>query len=135
MSNAKGFTLIEVMVAMLLLLSAIALTNAVYSNSVSATLKAERSLMLSQYLPMILAETRRQVRESNGETNSGGGTLRGIEYRWKTELIERGAPPPRFDAEAREFRRYEQKFNLWQVSLDIEHQGRTQSVEFKEVSW
>lgn len=135
MSNAKGFTLIEVMVAMLLLLSAIALTNAVYSNAVSATLKAERSLMLSQYMPMILAETRRQVRESNGQSLTGSGRLRGIEYNWEAELLERGAPPARFDAEAREFRRYEQKFSLWQVSLNLQHQGRTQRVQFKEVSW
>lgn len=134
MSKSQGFTLIEVLVASVILMGAITIANAVYGNAVEATLKSRAALELNKNLPIVLANVRREVREAP-EKNNGSGSVFDIAYRWKKELVEKGAPPPQFDVDERRMVRYEEKFSLWLVSLEVQQKGKTRTYEFNEVTW
>jgi prepilin-type N-terminal cleavage/methylation domain-containing protein len=134
MSKNQGFTLIEVLVASVILMGAIAIANAVYGNAVEATLKSRAALELNKNLPIVLANVRREVREAPDKSN-GSGQVFDLTYRWNKELVEKGAPPPQFDVDERRMVRYEEKFSLWLVSLEVQQKGKTRTYEFNEVTW
>ncbi|TDP40233.1 prepilin-type N-terminal cleavage/methylation domain-containing protein [Idiomarina aquatica] len=134
MSCNRGFTLIEVLVASVILMGAIAVANAVYSNAVEATLKSRAALELNKNLPIVLANVRREVREAPTKSN-GSGQVFGLSYQWTKELVEKAAPPPQFDVDERRMVRYEEKFSLWLVTLNVQYQGKTRTFELNEVTW
>lgn len=134
MRYTKGFTLIEVLIASVILIGAIAIANAVYGNAVEATLKSKAVLALNKNMPIVLANVRRDIR-AEPKAKSGSGRVFGLSYSWKKQLVEKGAPPSKFDADERQIVRYEEKFSLWLVTLQVTRGSSSRTYQFNEVTW
>ncbi len=130
--RSKGFTLIEVLIAGVILVSAISMATLVYRSSLLSSEKAERMTHMSSAMAILLDEVRDNIR--NGVVQDSGRLLK-VDYSWQAELIESGAPPSLVDPETSEVMNFEPRYRLWQVTLELTISGFSREYTFREVSW
>lgn len=133
-----GFTLIEVMVAALILFSVIATVTMVYRGAFLASEKAENHISISGVLPSVLATVRHEVRLHGNSTDkefTRQGRAWDIHYQWRARLVTHQAAPERFDVDSGQFVTPPKKYKLWQVELTLSRNGLNKQYQFNELSW
>lgn len=134
--NVRGFTLIEVLIASVIIITVLSLTSMSFSNARSSSEKAANTLKMLAPVPIILDTVREQIRSQVQSDNiSGDGILDGIHYRWSAELEVAGAPPANFDVEQGIAVTYKARYKLYQVSLTVESGRLSETYQFKELAW
>lgn len=131
----SGFTLVEVLIALVIVVSTIALSSAIYSNAIASSSKATSVLKINAVTPLLLDEIRQSLRDNRGESASGRGNYNGVAYTWQSRLLKRGKPIPRVNIDASPTTPTREKFFLWQVTLSMEFEQNRRQFSFKEVSW
>jgi len=134
----SGFTLIEVMVAAVILFSVIASVSMIYRGAFISSQKANNNIEISGVLPSILATLRFDIRQQGNssltELNKQGNVW-GINYQWQAQLIAFKSAPEKFDVDRGEFITPPKKYKLWQVTLILKKNGLTKQYTLKELSW
>jgi len=137
-NKAEGFTLIEVMVAAVILFSVIASVSLIYRGAFISSQKANDHIEITGVLPSILATLRHQIREQANSSltklNDQGITW-GVNYEWQAELLEFKSAPEKFDADSGQFGTPQKRYKLWQVTLILKKNGLSKQYTFKELSW
>lgn len=133
--RSNGFTLIEVLIASVILFAVIASVTDVYRSSVRADMKSRAVLDLNAGVPLIAAHIREVLRDQPSETATGSGRLLGIDYAFTATTIAFKPAPPRFDPDSGEFREYPPRYRLYRVQLELSNRDAKRSLEFKEVAW
>lgn len=130
-----GFTLIEILVAMLILLTTISAVSMVYRTSVNSSLSASKNLVISANLSSIINSIKFQLRSESGEQDKyqGEGKYWKVDYYWIANQGKFEAAPEHFVNE--EFVQPEPRFKLWDVSLTLVYRGTSTQYQYKEVSW
>lgn len=136
-SAQSGFTLLEIMVASVILIASIAAISLSFRGALLSSQKAETNLQVSGAIEFLTDHVTREIRAINSEnaTMSGKGILWGISYKWQAELAQKGAAPERFDIDSGNFVSEEARFKLWMVTLELSRNGVNKSYSFYEVSW
>lgn len=136
-STNKGFTLLEVLVASVIMISAVAAISMAYRGAFIASERAEKHVNITSAMPMILSQVRKAIRQPTSESSTEPHRERiwGVNYQWRAEAVANRKPPQRYDVEAEDFVTSEREFTLWRVILDVEQNGIRQQYEFFEVSW
>ncbi len=139
MNNKKnGFTLIEVMVATVILISSVAAMSMVYRGAFLSSDKADKHINITGVLPSVLAVIRDEVRQlgnSDLERLSGQGSAWDVRYQWSATLVDFQSAPEKFDSESESFIVPDKKYKLWQVELTLERNSLIKDYVFKELSW
>ena len=130
-----GFTLIEVLIASVILFAVIAAVTDGYRSSVRSDIKSRAVLDLNATLPLIVPHIREVLRSQPTETASGSGRILGVDYAFNATTIAFKPPPPRFDPDSGEFREYPPRYRLYQVRLELSNRDARRSLEFKELAW
>ena len=136
--KSTGFTLIEVMVASVILFASIAVVSVVYRGAFISSEKANTHIKVSGMLPSILATIREDIRQQGNSTSielQHQSTAWQIKYRWQASLLKQKAAQPIFDPDLGEMTSPPQKFKLWAVQLTLEYGNLTQNYQFNELSW
>jgi prepilin-type N-terminal cleavage/methylation domain-containing protein len=134
---SAGFTLLEVLVASVILISAIAAISLSYRGALVASQRADINIQIAGVMPIIVA----QVSERIKQLDDGGTTLTdsaqnfGVNYSWQAELINFKAPPERFDPDEANFIQDPARFRLWRLNLQVEKNGLKQQYQYNELSW
>lgn len=134
----KAFTLIEIMVAAVILFSSIATVSMIYRGAFTSSEKANAHVTISGVIPAVLSQIREQVRAQGNSTQTelrGEGVSWGINYQWSAQQVALKAAPPFFDMESGNTVDAPLKYKLWQVDLVLINQGLNKTYQFKEVSW
>jgi hypothetical protein len=132
-----GFTLLEVLVASVILISAIAAVSLSYRGALIASQRADINIQLAGLMPIILSQVSdrlKQLDEGQDRLAEQGENF-GVAYRWEAELINFNAPPERFDPDEGTFIVDQPRFRLWQVNLQVEKNGLSQAYQYNELSW
>ena len=124
MTTSRGFTLIEVLIAAIILFSAIALTAQVYSASTLSAQKAARTAEIYQFAGVAVDQVKQQLRMNpqaqNAASNvSGELEIGGVRFLWRAQLVNKLAPQRDYD----EAFDPPERFWLYQVDLEAEHRG------------
>ena len=97
MKNNSGFTLIEVLIASLILFSSLALIAELFSSSLLTSNKASETTKLYQVSPAAITSIKSQIRSSKERENkqafSGTVIVQGVVFDWQASLISLKRPP------------------------------------------
>ena len=118
--KSRGFTLIEVLVASVILFIFVAMAAQIFKQSAVASIKAERAVKVAAMVPLVVENIRSQIDAAKSlDDVIGQGQIKEVKYQWRAVLSQRKPPLAGFDPDILEFRTYVDKFNLWHVDLTI----------------
>ena len=135
---SAGFTLLEVLVASVILFSSIAAVSMVYRGAFLSSEKAENQIYVAGKVPLILASIRDEIRtakDKTAQTLGGSSTMWQLNYQWNAEVLSFEAPQPVFSPESGKLEYSPPRFKLWQVELTVKYKSIEKSYQFKELSW
>ncbi|NQZ06000.1 MAG: type II secretion system protein [Algicola sp.] len=132
----RGFTLLEVLIASMILFLFITMASQAFSQSAQTSRKAERAVKVAAMVPLLVETIRGQIMAVDTPQNVGGeGQMLEVQYHWQATLIHRKPPAARFDPSAMEFKTYEDRFNLWSVEVVVSIGTYQRSWLYEEISW
>lgn len=135
---ASGFTLIEVLVASVILFSSIATVSMIYRGAFMSSEKANTHITINGVLPSILSSIRHEVRsQANSEQTqlSGISSAWEVSYKWQATLQKFNSAPSRLDPNSGQLVTPPPKYKLWEITLDLQYGGITKIYQFNELSW
>jgi prepilin-type N-terminal cleavage/methylation domain-containing protein len=136
--NSRGFTLLEVMIATVILFSVIASVSLIYRGAFISSEKANKNIEIATVIPAIISQIQSDIRsQSNQEVSKlkGNGKIWNIQYTWQASLLEYKSAPEKFDVDLGKFITPPLKYKLWSVQLELSHNGVNKYFQFKEMSW
>ncbi|MBQ4849241.1 type II secretion system protein J [Pseudoalteromonas sp. MMG012] len=134
----QGFTLVEVLVASVILFSVLAVVSLVYRGAITASVKATQHLKINAEARMLIVKIEQSILElSTSEINKTQqkGQVNGIEYIWKAQVIDFRSAPKKFDVDLGTFIVPPRKYKLWRVTLNLEHGGVSKELTFHQLGW
>ena len=135
----RGFTLIEVLIAAVIMFTVLATATLSLRAAMHASERASRTTELLAPLPWITPTIRARLREHSGDElateHSGEGVMFGVAYRFRALLVRSAAPPPRFDPDVVDFIEYAPRFGLYDVELELEREGEKSRFIYQELAW
>ena len=134
-SREHGFTLVEVLIAAVIMFTVLATATASLQAAMHASERASRTTELLAPLPFITPTIREILRDNPAPERSGEGVMFGVEYRFHARMIRFGAPPVRFDPDVVDFVEYAPRFGLYDVELELELEGEKSSFLYQELTW
>lgn len=138
LKNTKGFTLVEVLVASVILFSAIAVVSMIFRGAFIGSEKADNHINLSAVMPAVLASIKDEI-QLQGNTSdtklNGQAQAWDVSYHWQASLLKVKPAQPEFDIDTRSMTNPPDRFKLWQVSLELERNGIIKNYKFNELSW
>jgi hypothetical protein len=134
--SAKGFTLIEVLIASFILFLVIAAITMVYRGALLSSYKAERVLTFSALIGPVSEQVRDKIHQASKETDlQGEGSMGPMLYTWSATQVKTGKAPERFDVLTGNLQTSIATFRLWDVSIDLQLKTATRQYYFNEVTW
>ena len=133
--SSRGFTLIEVLVASVILFSALAVFSATVQTDLLAQRKYAATNRLLAPLPVIMASVRGAVRDATTDHVGGSGPVLGVQYHYQAKLIAFRSPPSRFDSDVGDFSRYTPRYKLHEIQLSLAAEGVSRVYVYRELSW
>lgn len=138
MHHKKGFTLVELLVSVVILLAVITTVSMLYRGAFISSEKASKYVQFSTAITGVLDTVRFDIRHApfNQTRLEGTGTNGGVSFRWNASAIkEKGDSISGTSDIAIQLQTTSNQYKLWQVSLEVEAQGIARQYQFKEVSW
>lgn len=134
----RGFTLIEVLVASVILFLVISFTTLIYRGAALSSHKAERSIYINGMLPLLIDEIQLQIREEGQDDISSlnaNQEMGELTYQWTAKVFEYRSAPPLLIAEAGMTEEQNNRYKLWQVEIKAEYKGYKREYRYVELSW
>ena len=134
----SGFTLIEVMVAAVILFASIAVVSMIYRGAFLSSEKANKHIVVSGVIPTALDEIRENLRLKGSDPATeieGSGELWLVSYHWVANQVSFKAAPPALYWESNDDATEPLKYKLWKVQLVLFFNGTREYYEFNELSW
>jgi len=135
MNNAKGFTLVEVLISAIILFSALALAAEMYSASTFSAKKSAKSARFFQIHPAVISaiklELRAQSKDRNKTSITGELNIYGISYIWQSERISFLAKPKEADTNIEN----EPQFGVFQVKVQALKEAKKHEFSFQVATW
>jgi type II secretory pathway pseudopilin PulG len=134
--KSRGFTLIEVLIAAVILFSSISIVSQAFRGSLISSIKAKRSVQVAAIVPLLLStiEYRLQTQSLN-KVVFQEGVIDEAKFTWTASVIKKDGPPARLSPEDGEVIIFEDKFYLWQVNLIIQQQETKNEYSYKQITW
>lgn len=138
MKRSKAFTLVEVLVASVILFSSLSIMLLVYKGILISSEKSNNTIIVTTSIQSILKIVREKVqdesmRDPSIETISGQGVAWSIMYNWTAKLERFERAPEYFNPESMDYEIPDKKFKLWEVRLELA--GGRDVYYYKELSW
>ncbi|REL26106.1 prepilin-type N-terminal cleavage/methylation domain-containing protein [Thalassotalea euphylliae] len=144
--NIQGFTLLEVLIASLILFATIAVVSILFKSSFIASEKAQQKLEHTAVVPAVLSVISQEIQEKTTATAKelgNKGQMWGVNYHWQANEVAFKAPPDKFDQETGNTENQDNRYKLWQVELTLGSDNTSAKgnepgslqYRYKEVSW
>ena len=132
--RVSGFTLIEVLIAGVILFSITTTMTLVYRGALIASEKAEKSILLTRYVSFIRQKVSDDFRQSSAPSlRRNSGKFGSIEYEWLATLTHVGQPSAIVLEDSG--RSEDLKYYLWSIELTLRNGSQVRDYEFTEISW
>lgn len=135
--RTQGFTLLETLVAGLILFSALAVMTEVVRTSLGSSVSAEASLALSEAAAALRPQITDALRSADpGQGPQGGeGTYGDVGFAWRAEVIDQGRTLSLGSGEGVSADDQGRPVFLWAVELTVRAGARERRFPFQELSW
>lgn len=132
-----GLTLIEVLIASVIVFGVVALTVDMYRSSLITTNKAQAEVQALLAVQMLLPRIQRDlIRLSSQDRVSAAGSYDGMRYSYEATSISFAPPPEEFDIETGMLKRFEPRFRLYNVRLSLTSKtGVEKTMNYRELAW
>jgi len=134
----SGFTLVEILVASVILFASIAMVSMVYRGAYISSDKADGHINITGVLPAVLATIRDDIR-AKGNSNltelKNEANMWDVNYQWQASLLQHKSAPRKFDPFNGGFVTPPKKYKLWQVDLTLKRNNLIKQYQFNELSW
>lgn len=135
-NKISGLTLIEVLIALMILMAVLSTTALVVQSSRQNSAQAAAVIDLLRPLPLILQHVRQQLRQKAPAEATGQGELLGVKFDWR-------ANTQRFDAADLSVLAGESgasvigkpRFRLYLVQLTLRAGNKERQFTFQELAW
>jgi Tfp pilus assembly protein PilV len=135
-NNKGGFTLIEVLLAGVILIISVSAMTLIYRTATISSLKASNSVKFQGNISLIIQTIQNSIRNGKAiNPLSGEGRIDDVFYTWRSVLSEKSGAPARFSVNKNGLDVQPDKFYLWDVYLTVEMASVTKTYEYKELSW
>ncbi len=129
--NDQGFTLLEVLIAGVILFITVAAATSVFSSAVKSKLAASSTIKSSVYAKYIASNISFLMQQ--GE-RSGSSNFDGVNYSWRAQQSDR-KPIRQIPQEGSSSQSVNGNAILWRVELQLEEQHRAQNFSFAVTTW
>ncbi len=134
MKSIKGFTLIEVLIASVILFLFLAIASQAFNQSATASRKAERAAKIAGLIPLLTENIRNKIiAAKQTSVQNDSGSLLDLSYQWEATLLERLGPPIRPYVEIEDDT--SDRFNLWQVNVIVSDGSYQRRWQYEELTW
>lgn len=134
----SGFTLIEVLVASVILFATITLVSDMFRGAFMSSEKANRHVAISGVMPIALKQIQAALRyqaQNAEQTVSGDNVFWGVQVSWQAQQVAFKSAPPLYDYDLGEYQQMPNKYSLWQVNAQFSFGSTVIEHSFYEVSW
>ena len=134
----SGFTLIEVLVASVILFATITLVSDMFRGAFVASEKANRHVTIAGIMPLALKQIQAAVRyqAKSGEQNlSGNNIFWGVNVQWQAVQVDFKSAPPLYDYDLGKYQEMPKKYSLWKVNAQFSYGSTVSEYSSYEVSW
>ena len=132
----RGFTLIEVLIAAVILFGSISIVSQAFRGSVTSSVKAKRSVQAAAIVPFLLSTIEYRLQnQSLNEVAFQEGVIDKAMFTWTASVIKKDGPPARLSPEDGEVTIFDDKFYLWQVNLTVQQQETKNEYSYKQITW
>ena len=136
--HQQGFTLIEVLIAGVILFMVIASTTLVYRSALLSSNKAQQTLTITGYIPIIADNITEQLQQLDLGTQNklqGEGGFMDVTYYWQANLIQAKAAQPVLDGFSGETIAQEPRYRLWQVDLELNLGATNKRYQYEDLTY
>lgn len=132
-----GLTLIEVLVASVIMFAAIAAVSLVYKGAITGSEKAEVNIKLASAFPVVIEDVKEVLRSRNSSEaiDSLKGRVFDVDYQWRAETIRADRAPKRLDTDTGNYVVQPERYLLWKVDIEMRVGTLTRAFEIYELSW
>jgi len=137
MHHSKGFTLIEVLIASVIIFTVMTIMYNGFAQATSSSSKATEKLITQTVLPSTVNLIKQELAgKFMRRKTSGKGDLLGISYEWQAKLMEE-KPLVDFSATGQSSTESaaQSKVKLWEVELMLSKDGSSHRYAYLETSW
>lgn len=133
--NQRGFSLVEVLIASVILFAAVGLAVVAFQSSVKSVQSAESTAEVLAPLPILLDAIELKLRDVPAQPYQEQGNILGVSYQWLAEPKEFYAPKARFDPDIANFVTYPERFVIYQVRITVSKEGRSRTMQYEKLGW
>ncbi|WP_405598788.1 MULTISPECIES: prepilin-type N-terminal cleavage/methylation domain-containing protein [unclassified Pseudoalteromonas] len=138
LKKQAGFTLIEVLVASVILFSSIAIVGVIYKGVIIATVKSEKQVHIASVVPESIKKIQKELRSQKNQqaTESQGSlSLLDVNAKWHAALVKSKLPPEAYDPDSGKMTQIDKKYYFWKVNVQFEFKNTVQEYNFNEFTW
>lgn len=131
-----GFTLVEVMIASVILFGSLVAITEGYRTSVEASRRAEATIRMVTPLPLIVSQIRESILSDPQEANRGAGQMLGVSFRYEAVLSKSAAALPPPDPEGAVSPNLPERYRLYDIRVSLEVRGvAVREFVYQELVW
>ena len=135
---ASGLTLIEVLIAAVMIFSVVTVVSEGYRASLLASRKSTELEVLLAPLPLILNRVRSDLRDGatkGRDEFQNEGTVLSVDYRYTAKSESFKPPVSGYDFATDQIRDYAPRYYLFGVVLTLKFGSTERSFEYRELAW
>ena len=130
-----GFTLVEVLIASVILFASLAVISEAYRTSLVASERARITAELLTPLPLIVEHVRDRLLDTPQEKVDGRGEVLGVRFEFLAVSARFAAPPRRVDADSGQIMVYQPRFRVYDVRLTLAAGSVRRVFSYQELAW
>jgi type II secretory pathway component PulJ len=131
----RGFTLIEVLIASVILFATITVVAESYRTSLASGQRATAVIEMLTPVPLIISTIRARIRDRPEQRLTEEGQLLGVRYTFEAVSVRFEPPPPSIDLEMQRLRVFNPRYRLYEVTLYLERGSVKRQFVYKELAW
>lgn len=133
MNREQGFTLVEVLIASVLLFTSLGLVYSAFSQSVINTEKAQKIIKLNGAFPLVVSKIKSELNNEIDESKRDGtGVIGDVVYQWSSKPVKESSL---LKLETNDFNSQSNSVQLIEVSVFMKVADIERQYSFKETVW
>ncbi|QYJ74055.1 type II secretion system protein J [Shewanella sp. FJAT-52076] len=136
MKHSKGFTLIEVLIAFVILLTVVGSISFAYRSAVLSNTKAASAVEMESLLSLLMPTIRaRLLMEKDLAPQTQEGILNDTVFSWQAKVVEKGSAPRQLSPEDGDWIEFPERYYLWNVTITFKRDFAEREYSFKVLTW